>query len=111
VPVPWSRRPEPEDAPPEHYWVVDLSGPMRDRMLKVMRSQAKDGVQTAIVEALELAERIDRPFTPPVDWDRLERWAQMGYPLVDQILDGKEPKGEPGPLPKPEIDPPGGMGT
>jgi hypothetical protein len=84
---------------------------MWERLKSVIGKQADDQTNRALREAVELAERVNLPFTPPVDWDRLERWAQIGYPLVDQIQDGKEPKGEPGPLPKPEIDPPGGMGT
>lgn len=108
--IPFNWKPEPEGAPVEHYWSVDLTGPMRDRLLKVVKHQATDGITAGILEALELAERVNLPFTPPVDWDRLERWGQMGYPIVDQIVDGKEPKGEP--VPRPTIDPPTeGMGA
>lgn len=85
-----------EPAEPErpHYWRIDASGPMRDRLLSVMRKQAHDPLTASIIETLELAERLDLPFTPPVDWDALERRARDGYDVVDQIWDAKR-KGDP----------------
>lgn len=96
--IPFSRKPEPDpEQPRPHYFTVDVSPAMRDEFLKIMARQPKTGTTIALTEALELAERIDLPFTPPVDWDKLERWAQRGYPLMDQIADGYTPKGDPNP--------------
>lgn len=107
--APWSKKPEPGEQERPHWFRVDLSPVMRDEMLKIIARGPRTGTTIALTEALELAERIDTPYTPPVDWTRLEKWAMNGYGLVDQIQDGREPKGEP--APRPQIDPPGGMGT
>lgn len=88
--VPFSRKPD-EPAEPErpHYYSVDLSPYMRDELLKIVERCPKTGTTKGLTEALELAERIDLPFTPPVDWDKLERMAQRGYAIPDQIYDAK----------------------
>jgi hypothetical protein len=88
----------PDEDPPaviQHYFRIEVSEYMLTRLKSVMVKQAADQTNKALIEALDLAERVNLPFTPPVDWDRLERWAQRGYDLVSQIEDGKEPQGEP----------------
>lgn len=85
----------PENKEPEqpHYYAVDLSPVMHARLLDVMGKATGDPTNRGIIEALELAERVNLPFTPPVDWDALERKARDGYDVVDQIWDAKR-KGE-----------------
>lgn len=95
--VPHSRKPEPAPERP-HWFRVDLSEPMRAALLKIMATRSVDSTNRAIIEALELAERIDTPFTPPVDWAAVERLAARGYSLADQAFDGFNGRA----LPEPE---------
>lgn len=85
------KQPDEDDKEPErpHWFRVDLSPVMRDRLIKFMGTGG-DPTDKAIIEALELAERIDTPYTPPVDWTALEKRAMLGYSVPDQIWDAKK---------------------
>jgi hypothetical protein len=97
----WLGKPEEDETPAEvpHYFRIEVSPYMLTRLKSVMAKQAADQTNKALNEAIELAERVNLPYTPPVDWDALERKAREGYSIADQIFDGlvrkkPETKGE-----------------
>lgn len=81
--------PEPPEPEIPHHFCVDLSPNMHAELVRLVGLAPKTGVTVALKEALELAHRIDLPFTPPVDWTALEKRAMLGYDVVDQIWDAK----------------------
>jgi hypothetical protein len=95
----------PKPAADDHTFVAELTPYQRLELLSIMRKQSSNAVNKGIIEALELAERLDLPPIKREDWDRRERWAQAGYSLIDQLIDGFHPKEDPSP--KPTLKPPG----
>jgi hypothetical protein len=83
--APWSKKPEPDKGDDPHYFRIEVSPYMWERLKSVIGKQADDQTNRALREAVELAERVNLPFTPPVDWDALERRAHQGYSVADQI--------------------------
>lgn len=73
------------------------------QLLKVMRSQPRTAINNALVERLELAERVSLPWRE-MQWRYAEAWAAVGYAIADQIADGFVATREPEAHEKRELD-------